>query len=71
VLYEPVLISRMLRYKFLESKGFDTRSALAEFTALLDAVKSTDKPSEILDLTKRITGNRFLDIDNVPDSGYG
>lgn len=71
VLYEPVLISRMLRYKFLESKGFDTRAALAEFTALLDAVKSTDKPAEILDLTKTITGSRFLDTENVPDSGYG
>jgi len=71
VLYEPVLISRMLRYKFLEARGFATGSALAEFTTLLDGVRSADKPAEVLDMTGRILGNRFLDSDNIPDSGYG
>lgn len=71
VLYEPVLITRMLRYKFLESKGFATGSALAEFMTLLDGVKSADKPAEILDLTRRVVGSRFLDDNNIPDSGYG
>jgi hypothetical protein len=71
VLYEPVLMTRMLRYKFLEAKGFDTTAALAEFMTLMDGVRSADKPAEILDLTKNIVGSRFLDVDNLPDSGYG
>lgn len=71
VLYEPVLMTRMLRYKFLEAKGFDTNAALAEFNMLLDGVKATDKPSEILDISRRIVGTRFLDVNNLPDSGYG
>lgn len=71
VLYEPILITRMLRYKFLESRGFATGSALAEFMTLLDGVRASDKPAEILDLSRRIVGDRFLDIENVPDSGYG
>ena len=71
ILFESVMFSRFLRYKFLDTKGFDTRSSLAEFQAVLDTVKGSDKPAEILDATKSIAGNRFLDVENVPDSGYG
>jgi hypothetical protein len=71
VLYEPVLITRMLRYKFLDAKGFNTVSALGEFVAVLEGAQSADKPAEILDLTRRIVGSRLIDDNNIPESGYG
>jgi hypothetical protein len=71
ILFESVLFTRFLRYKFLDAKGFDTASSLAEFQAILDTVKGSDTPAEILNTSRRVVGSRFLDTDNLPDSGFG
>lgn len=70
VLFPPILISKMLRYRFLAAKGFGTQEARAEYKAVLDSWTSRDKPAPILSLVAP-QSMRFLDWKNVPESGYG
>jgi hypothetical protein len=73
VFFDPLLMTKMLKWKFLAAKGFDTTAAQQEFTAMLDAVKGHDTPSPILSLNR----NRGLRIDpllgqqNVPITNFG
>ena len=73
VFFDPLLMTRMLKYKFLAAKGFDTTNAYQEFQLTLDAVKGHDTPSPILNLNR----NRGLRIDpllgqqNVPITDFG
>lgn len=70
VLFPNILISKMLKYRFLAAKGFDVREARQEYTEALDSWTSRDKPAPVLSLTGS-KSTRFLDWDNVPESGYG
>jgi len=71
VLFESVLASRMLVFKFLRAKGFDATGAFQEFSTILDSVLSSDRPSETLDVAKSGYGPRLIDNENLPDSGFG
>lgn len=71
VLFESLLISRLLVAKFLRAKGFDSTGAFQEFKAVLDTITGKDKPAEILDLSGQKFGPRFIDEENAPDTGYG
>lgn len=71
VLFEPVLMTRMLVFKFLRAKGFESSGAFAEFTTVLDMVKSSDRPAATHDLSCTPFGRKLLGIDNVPDTGFG
>lgn len=71
VLFEPVLVTRMLVFKFLRTKGFESSGAFAEFQTVLEMVKSTDRPAPRFDLSQSVSGRRMIDDENVPDSGYG
>jgi hypothetical protein len=70
VLLEPTLITKMLKKRFLQAKGFDFAEAESEFKRALGLKKSHDKDAPILSL---IGGRkqRLLDTDNIPDSSYG
>jgi hypothetical protein len=70
VLFPPLLISTMLRYKFLSAKGFDTKDAQVEYRLILDSWTSRDKSAPVLSLVAP-QSTRFLSWGNVPESGYG
>jgi len=70
-LYDKTLISRYLKMKFLEAKGFDSTKAQDDFNQTFSFLTGLDKGAEIL----YAGGNRgfpYLNIwRNLPDSGYG
>ena len=71
-LYDRTLISRYLRVKFLEAKGFDSTKAQDDFNQVLYSLIGKDKGAAILNAGRG--GRRFPYLDayrNVPDSGYG
>lgn len=71
VLIEPTLITKMLKSRFLNARGFDNSMAEMEFKRALGLKKAHDKDAPILSLTGGGRKHRILDTDNVPDSSFG
>lgn len=71
VLFEPVLIVKYLRLKFLSAKGFDTTSAKADFDLSLESWKGKDNSAPVLNAGRSMDLHRLIDGNNIPDTGYG
>ena len=72
VLFDPILIKTFLKVKFLEAKGFDSRSARADFNEMMDSVPGQEKDAPILNAGGHIRVYPYLDGRlNVPDSNFG
>jgi hypothetical protein len=72
VLYEPILIVKFLKVKFLESKGFDATSARTEFQNMFDSRTGKDTGAKLLNAGKAGRGYPYLHpYANTPDTGYG
>ena len=72
VLYEPRLIERCLKYRFLQARGFDTASAESEYLRALQSWGGKDKGAPILNAGRY--GYRYPYLDgyrNTPDSNFG
>ncbi|GAF97017.1 unnamed protein product, partial [marine sediment metagenome] len=72
VLYEPIMIVKFLKCKFLEAKGFDSSSARLEFENMFNSRSGKDTGAAILSASR--SGRRFPYLDafnNTPDTGYG
>lgn len=70
-LFDKTLITRYLKVKILESKGFDTQKAQNDFNQTFSFLTGLDKGAPVLNM-----GNArafpYLNIwRNVPDTGYG
>lgn len=70
VLFEPILIAKFLKLRFLESKGFDTTAASKQFDNALEAWAGNDKSAPTLNVA-RSRSFPYLDDRNVPETGYG
>lgn len=70
VLYDPLLMTRALKYHWRAERGFDSTKALSEYEDML-AMALSDGPAAVLDLNGRAGTERFLGFDNLPDTGYG
>ena len=71
VLYDKTLISRYLKVKILESKGFDTTKAQDDFNQIFMSLTGNDKGAPILNMG-RWGAFPYLDAyRNVPDTNYG
>lgn len=71
-LYDRTLISRYVKMKFLEAKGFDSTKAQDDFFQTFSFLTSKDKGAEVINVGGG--GRRFPYLDtwrNLPDSGYG
>lgn len=69
--YDRTLISRYLKVKFLEAKGFDTTKAQDDFNQIFTFLTGKDKAGKVLNIGG---ANNFPYIDvyrNLPDTGYG
>ena len=72
VLYDKTLISRYLKVKMLEAKGFDSTKAQADFNQTFSFLTGSDKGAPILNAGFNASGVPYLDMyRNTPDSGYG
>jgi len=70
ILFEPVLITKMLKLRFLEAKGFDTTSALNQFTNVFNGFTGKDMPSQTLNMARQRVFP-YLDWRNIPETNYG
>jgi len=72
-LYDRTLITRMLKLKWLEAKGFDTTAPQADFNQVFGFLTGKDKAGgEIISAGGRRVGFPYLNgFRNTPDTGYG
>ena len=71
-LYDRTLITRMLKMKFLEAKGFDTTKAQGDFNQVFGFLTGKDKSGEILKAGGGGGSFPYLGTyRNTPDTGYG
>ena len=70
-LFEPLIIQRYLKLKFLDSTGADTRSAQADFDQVFQFWTSKDKGAKVLSVA-RTQKYPYLDpYRNTPDTNFG
>lgn len=70
-LFNRTLISRMLKVKFLEAKGFDTSKAQADLNQAFGLLIARNKGAPILSTKAGQRDFPFIGGGNVPDTGYG
>jgi hypothetical protein len=72
VFYEPILIIKFLKLKFLLAKGFDAQAAITEFETLFDGRVGRDTGATILSASNSRGIFPYLDMyTSVPFTGYG
>lgn len=72
ILFEPILIKKYLRVKWLSAKGFDTSDAKTEFENMFQARTGRDLGAPILSASNNSRGFPFLHpYYNTSDTGYG
>jgi hypothetical protein len=72
VLFDRTLITRMLKLKWLEAKGFDTTKPQDDFNQVFSSITGKDKGAEIISAGR--SGRTFPYLDtyrSTPDSGFG
>ena len=70
VAYEPVLIIKFLKAKFLEAKGFDATAARIEFENIFYGRSGKDTGAPILRAGGRMR-YPYLNHGNIGDTGFG
>jgi hypothetical protein len=70
VLFEPILISKFLKLRFLEAKGFDTNSASAQFHSVFMQWTGKDVSAPVLNAA-RMRLFPYLGWRNIPETNYG
>jgi hypothetical protein len=72
LVHPPRLITRMLKMKFLQAKGFDAVAATREFEKALASWLGKDNSAPILNAARFRTWYPYLDpYRNLPDQNYG
>lgn len=72
VAYEPILIIKYLKVKFLEAKGFDATAARIEFETMFLSRTGKDEGAPILSASSSQRGFPYLHpYYNTGDTGYG
>lgn len=70
ILYDPTLISKFLKLRFLEAKGFDTTAASEQFNNIYEMRAGNNKSAPVL-CASRSRSFPYLDDRNVPETNYG
>jgi hypothetical protein len=71
ILYESIMISKMLALRYKQAKGLDANSTMEQFTSLFAAYTGMNTPAPILS-TNTVKAFPFLNMwSNVPPTGYG
>lgn len=71
-LFDRTLITRFVKVKFLEAKGFDTAKAQDDFDQTYGFLTGKDKSGEIISAGRNSRNFPYLDSRyNTPDKGYG
>jgi hypothetical protein len=71
VLFDAVMMVKMLATRYKQAKGLDATSSAQQFQAMFAAFTGTNTTSPILNMT-RYSGYPLINVwTNVPQSGYG
>lgn len=70
ILFEPILMVKFLKLRYLEAKGFDTTAAVAQFLNMMSSWTGNDKAAQILN-TARSRIFPYLGWRNIPETNYG
>lgn len=70
ILYEPILITKFLKLRFLEAKGFDTVAASKQFEVAFMQWTGNDISAPTLSMA-RLRVFPYLNWRNVPETNYG
>lgn len=70
-LFDKTLITRALKVKYLESGGFDTTKAQADYNQIFAFLTGNDKGAPILNAGQRGRGYPYISSYNTPDTGFG
>jgi hypothetical protein len=70
ILFEPILIVKFLKLRFLEAKGFDTTAAAGQFLTMFQSWTGKDASAPILN-TARMRFFPYLGYRNIPETNYG
>lgn len=72
VLFDRTLVSRHLKVKWLEAKGFDSTKAQDDFNQMYQMLTAHDKGAEVLSAGRNRRYFPYLDgFRNVPDTNFG
>lgn len=72
VMYEPILIIKFLKVKWLQTKGFDTTAAVTELENVWGSRTGKDAGASILSASNNSRGFPYLHpYYNTSDTGYG
>jgi len=70
ILFDQLLITKFLKLRFLEAKGFDTSAAMDQFKTAFMQVTGRDVSAPVLSMARR-PSFPYLGLRNVPETGYG
>ncbi len=71
IVYEPILIQKFLKVKFLEAKGLDASAARLEFENMFLSRSGKDEGSPILSASRTRGRTPYLNSYNTLDTGFG
>lgn len=69
VLYDPTMMVKLLKLRYLGAKGFDTRDAVSQFTLAFEQVTGANIPGEVLSIAPGPRGFPFIDPIEVANIG--
>jgi hypothetical protein len=72
ILFQPIMMVKMLKMQFLAAKGFDNSAAVGEFMRIFAARTGQDEGAMILSASNRNSSFPYLDAwRNVGSTGFG
>ena len=71
ILFPSYTFERLLKTRFLASKGFDATEAAQQYITSVQGRMAKDKGAPIINPSRGGMGVHLLDCNNVPDSRYG
>jgi hypothetical protein len=70
ILFEPILMVKFLKLRFLEAKGFDTTAATNQFISMFNSFTGKDESAQTLNMS-RMRVFPYLGWRNIPETNYG
>ena len=70
ILFESILITKMLAARYKQAKGLDASAQLEQFESRFASAISLNAPSATLKLAT-VSGFPYLSVQNIPQSGFG
>lgn len=71
VMFEPILVVKMLAMRYKEAKGLDATASMDQFTAAFQRVTNLNSPAPVLDLGRSQLFPLLNVYTNTPPTGYG